>query len=52
MGQPMLSPMSSARLLLGRRSGIGRSYILTTNVDLRAPLFANGIAAAIAMREF
>ncbi|QKW57767.1 transposase [Stenotrophomonas sp. NA06056] len=44
--------MNSARLLLGRHSSIGQSYILTTNVYCRAPLFANSNAAAVAMQEF
>ncbi|MHC1652883.1 REP-associated tyrosine transposase [Stenotrophomonas maltophilia] len=44
--------MQNVRLLLGRRSSIGLSYILTTVVDGRAPLFANDAAAALAIREF
>lgn len=41
--------MQNVRLLLGRRSSIGLSYILTTVVDRRAPLFANDAAAALAI---
>jgi len=44
--------MNSARLRLGRRSSIGQIYILTTNVDRRAPLFSNDEAAALAVQEF
>jgi len=44
--------MQNVRLLLGRRSSIGLSYILTTVVDRRAPLFANDAAAALAIQEF
>lgn len=44
--------MQNVRLLLGRRSSVGLSYILTTVVDRRAPLFANDAAAALAIQEF
>ncbi len=44
--------MQNVRLLLGRRSSVGLSYLLTTVVDRRAPLFANDAAAALAIQEF
>ncbi|HGM6069227.1 TPA: transposase [Stenotrophomonas maltophilia] len=44
--------MQNTRLLIGRRSSVGLSYILTTVVTDRAPLFANDGAAALAVREF
>jgi len=44
--------MNSARLLLGRHSRIGVTYILTTVVHGRAPLFASDAAAVLASREF
>lgn len=44
--------MQNVRLLLGRRSNVGLSYLLTTVVDRRAPLFASAAAAAVAIREF
>lgn len=44
--------MQNIRLLAGRHSSIGLSYILTTVVDGRAPLFSNDAAAALAIREF
>ncbi len=52
MRPPMLFCMNSARLLLGRHSTIGQSYILTTNVHGRAALFANDAVADTAMQEF
>ncbi len=48
----MLFCMNSTRLLLGRHSSIGQSYILTTNVHGRAALFANDAVAVTAMQEF
>ena len=48
----MLASMNSARLLLGRHSSIGLSYLLTTVVQGRAPLFACDAAAVLATREF
>lgn len=48
----MLFCMNSTRLLLGRHSSIGHSYILTTNVHGRAALFANDAVAVTAMQEF
>ncbi|MGE6334152.1 REP-associated tyrosine transposase [Stenotrophomonas sp. NPDC077659] len=44
--------MNSARLLLGRHSSIGLSYLLTTVVQGRAPMFACDAAAVLAIREF
>lgn len=44
--------MQNNRLLRGRYSSVGRSYILTTVVSNRAPLFDNDNAAALATREF
>ncbi|HGM7309463.1 TPA: transposase [Stenotrophomonas maltophilia] len=44
--------MQNTRLLLGRRSSVGLSYILTTVVHDRAPLFTNAAVAALAVREF
>ncbi len=48
----MLASMNSPRLLLGRHSSIGLSYILTTVVHGRAPLLASDAAAELAVREF
>ncbi|WMJ68108.1 transposase [Stenotrophomonas sp. 24(2023)] len=44
--------MQNVRLLVGRHSSVGLSYILTTVVDGRAPLFANDAAALLALGEF
>lgn len=52
MRPPMLFCMNSSRLLPGRHSSIGQSYILTTNVLGRAALFANDAVAVTAMQAF
>lgn len=48
----MLFCMNSTRLVLGRHSSVGQSYMLTTNVHGRAALFANEAVAVAAMQEF
>ncbi|WP_317608635.1 hypothetical protein [Stenotrophomonas maltophilia] len=44
--------MQNTRLLIGRRSSVGLSYILTTVVTGRAPLLASDDVAALVAREF
>lgn len=44
--------MQNTRLLIGRRSSVGLSYILTTVVTGRAQLFASDDVAALVVREF
>jgi len=51
MRPPLLFCMNSTRLLPGRHSSIGQSYILTTNVHGRAALFANDAIAVTAMQD-
>ena len=43
--------MQNTRLLIGRRSSVGLSYILTTVVTGRAPLLASDDVAALVVRE-
>ncbi|HDS1101185.1 REP-associated tyrosine transposase [Stenotrophomonas maltophilia] len=44
--------MQNTRLLIGRNSSVGLSYILTTVVTGRAPLFAIDAVAVLAIQEF